>query len=81
MIKTKEQLREQSKEKLDQQIIAVQDDIKTISEEMLYIVEHKDDIYDIAPEVFNILMGIQRDLRFGKDRIRSIYNTLFTKGK
>ena len=81
MIKTKEQLREQSKEKLGQQIIAVQDDIKTISREMLYIADHKDDIYDVAPEVFNILMGIQRDLRFGKDRIRSVYGTLFTKEK
>lgn len=81
MIKTKKQLREQSKEKLGQQIIAVQNDIKTISKEMLYIVEHKDDIYDVAPEVFNILMGIQRDLRFGKDRIRSVYGTLFTKEK
>ena len=81
MIKTKEQLREQNKEKLAQQIIAVQTDIKIISEEMLYIVEHKHNIHDVAPEVFNILMGIQRDLRFGKDRIRSVYGTLFTKEK
>ena len=81
MIKTKEQLREQNKAKLGQQIIAVQNDIKTISKEMLYIDEHKDNIHDVAPEVFNILMGIQRDLRFGKDRIRSIYGTLFTKEK
>lgn len=77
MIKTKEQLREQSKEKLDKHVIAVQDDIKILDAEMIYITEHKDDIYEVAPEVFNILMGIQRDLRYGKDRVISIYSKLF----
>lgn len=77
MIKTKEQLREQSKEKLGKHVMAVQDDIKILDAEMIYITEHKDDIYEVAPEVFNILMGIQRDIRFGKDRVRSIYSKLF----
>lgn len=77
MIKTKEQLREQSKEKLDKHVMAVQDDIKILDAEMIYITEHKDDIYEVAPEVFNILMGIQRDIRVGKDRVRSIYSKLF----
>lgn len=70
VLKTKEQLVQLQKEKLKKHVETVNNDIKGLSEE----------IKDIAPEVFNILMGIQRDLRFGKDRLKDISKTLF-KGR
>ena len=68
------------KEKLEKHVEAVNNDIKGLSEEINYIGTRKEEIKDVAPEVFNVLMGIQRDLRFGKDRLMDIRKTLF-KGR
>lgn len=77
MIKTKEQVAQMQKEKLGKHVEAVNNDLKGLSEEIDYIHTRQEEIKDVAPEVFNVLMGIQRDLRFGKDRLRSLYKTLF----
>ena len=80
VLKTKEQMAQLQKEKLKKHVEAINNDIKGLSEEINHIDVHKQEIKDIAPEVFNILMGIQRDLRFGKDRLKEISKTLF-KGR
>ena len=80
VLKTKEQLVQLQKEKLKKHVETVNNDIKGLSEEINYIDKRQEEIKDIAPEVFNILMGIQRDLRFGKDRLKDISKTLF-KGR
>ena len=72
VLKTKEQIAEQQREKLTFQVEAVQKDIKGLSEDVTDIFVHKKQIKDVTPEVFNILMGIQRDLRFGRDRLKRI---------
>lgn len=77
MIKTKEQIAQQQREKLEKHVEAIKNDIKGLSEEINYINTHKKEIKDVAPEVFNIMMGIQRDLRFGIDRLRCLDKTLF----
>ena len=80
MIKTKEQVDKLQKEKLGKRVEAVKNDIKGLSEEINYIDTRQQEIKDVAPEVFNVLMGIQRDLRFGRDRLKDISKTLF-KGR
>ena len=77
MLKTKEQIVEQQKEKLALHIEAVQEDIEGLNNDVNDISARQKEIKDVAPEVYNILTGIQRDLRFGRDRLKSLSNTLF----
>lgn len=81
MLKTKEQLREQSKEKLINQLQEVKVDMQALGADLKAIADKKSEIVEVAPEVYNVLYGIQRDLRFGKDRIKSISINLFKEQK
>lgn len=77
MLKTKEQIAQHQRKKLAMHVEAVNNDIKGLSDEINYLNIRQKEINDVAPEAFNVLMGIQRDLRFGKERLRSLYQTVF----
>ena len=77
MLRTKEQNEKLQKEKLVTHLSAVKDDLNKLSAEIDYIFTHKAEVKEVAPEVLNVLVGIQRDLRFGKDRIKGMNGILF----
>ena len=77
MLRTKEQNEKLQKEKLVTRLSMVRDDLNKLSEEIDYIFTHEAEVKEVAPEVLNVLVGIQRDLRFGTDRIKRMNSILF----
>lgn len=74
MQKSKEQLKKESVERFNIQIIAVKKDVKELKQDIDQM--ESNNISEAPPEVINVIMGIRRDLLMCRDSIKRISRVL-----
>lgn len=78
MQKSKQQLKDESIDRFNIQVIAAKKDIKCLEDKLFQI--DTTGINEIATEATNVIMGIRRDILICIDNLKRI-NRLLTKGE
>ena len=80
-MKTKDELKNESKEKFKLHILATRKDLNTVSKKLDDIEQYTGQAKEVDPESTNVLLGIRRDLLIAVDNLNRIGRNLKKGGK
>ena len=80
-MKTKDELKKESKEKFKLHILATRKDLNTVGKKLDDIEQYTEQAKEVDPESTNVLLGIRRDLLIAVDNLNRIGRNLKKGGK
>lgn len=76
IMKTKDELKKESKERFKIHILAARKDLNTVSKKLDDIELHTEQAKEVSAESTNVLLGIRRDLLIAVDSLNRISRNL-----